>query len=235
MSNRVSYEPRDGVAVVTMDDGKANALSHEMIAELRSALSRAAAEQAPSVLLVGRPGRLSAGFDLKEMQKGPGNIRAIVTEGAELLLEMYTFARPIVVSCTGHAIAAGALMLLASDFRIGAAGDAKIGLNEVAIGMTLPVFGVELARARLSKRHFELAVMHARIYDPVESVDAGFLDEVVVGESLAEAAFAHAVRVGGLSGGFAGTKERARGATARAIRATLESDINAMVTAAPTR
>jgi len=140
-SDRLHYELRDNVAVLRMDDGKVNALSHDMIDALRSAFDRAEAE-AGAVLLTGREGRLSGGFDLSTMGGGPESASKLVLAGAELLLHMYEYARPVVVACNGHALAAGAILLLVSDLRIGACGNFKIGLNEVSIQMTLPVFGM---------------------------------------------------------------------------------------------
>jgi len=221
----VRYELRDGVAVVTMDDGKANALSHAVIAEIQECLARAEHE-AEAVLIAGRDRRLSGGFDLAAMTASPQSARKLVTEGAELMLRLYTYPRPVAVACTGHALAAGAILLLSTDVRIGAEGDFKIGLNEVAIQLTLPIFAMELARARLSKRHFTAAVSQARIYDPAGAVDAGYLDQVVKPDALLETAFAEARRLGALPDpAFRKTKERERAATVKLIRDTLEADM----------
>ncbi len=221
----VRYELRNGIAVVTMDDGKANALSHAVIAEIEECLARAERE-AQAVLIAGRERRLSGGFDLATMTASPESARKLVTAGAELMLRLYTFPRPVVIACTGHALAAGAIMLLSTDVRIGAEGDFKIGLNEVAIQLTLPIFAMELARARLSKRHFTAAVSQARIYDPQTAVDAGYLDQAVKPERLLETAFAEASRLGALPDpAFRRTKERERAATVKLIRDTLEADM----------
>jgi enoyl-CoA hydratase len=224
MNERVRYELRDGVALVTLDDGKANAISHETIAGLLQSFDRAERE-ARAVLLAGRPGRLSAGFDLATMRGGPEQVRGLVEAGARLLLRLYLFPRPLVAACTGHALAAGALLLLASDRRIGALGDYKIGLNEVAIGLTLPVFAVELARDRLSKRHFTAAATQAEIYDPAAAVDAGFLDSTEVPEALAATAFASARRLADLGSAFGHTKRNERWRSAKYIEDTLAEDM----------
>ena len=191
--DKVRYELRDGVAVVTMDDGKVNALSHEVIDALHACLERAEHE-AHAVLLTGREKRLSAGFDLTVMVSSPEATRNLVTAGAELMLRLYTFPRPVVVACTGHALAAGAILLLVADTRVGAEGEFKIGLNEVAIQMTLPSFAMELARDRLSKRHFSAAVTQARIFDPVSAKDAGYLDVTAKPAVLFETALDYARR-----------------------------------------
>jgi enoyl-CoA hydratase len=219
------YELRDQVAVISMDDGKANALSHQMIGALGQALDRAEKEAA-AVLLVGRDGKFSAGFDLPTMRSGPDGVKGLVLAGAELSLRMFLYPRPLITACTGHALAAGAILLLASDLRIGAAGDFKIGLNEVAIGLTLPRFAVELARARLSKRHFTAAASRARIYSPERAVDAGFLDSTAPAADLVATAFAQAAELAALPHpAFRDTKRREREASVALIRETLDPDI----------
>jgi len=220
------YELRDQVAVLAMDDGKANALSHQMIDALHTALDRAEAEAA-AVLLVGRDGKFSAGFDLPTMRGGFDSVKGLVLAGAELSLRMFLFPRPVITACTGHALAAGAILLLASDLRIGAAGDFKIGLNEVAIGLTLPRFAVELARARLSKRHFTAATSRARIYSPEMAVDAGFLDATAAAGELRDTALAQAAELAALPHpAFRETKKREREAIVALIRETLDPDIS---------
>jgi enoyl-CoA hydratase len=229
----VRYALHDRIAVLTLDDGKANALSPATIAALRATLDRAEREAA-AVLLVGRPGRFSAGFDLNVMTGDLGGVRTLVTAGAELLLRLYLFTRPVVAACTGHALAAGALLLLAADLRLGARGQFRIGLNEVALQLTLPVFAMELARDRLATRLFTASVTQARIFDPEEACDAGFLDLLVVPDELLDTALAHAQRLAALPDpAFARTKLRERGATVDRIRATLAEDI-ASLTAPPT-
>lgn len=233
MSQSPSYELRDGVAVITLDDGKANAVSPAVIAGLNDALTRAEAEAA-AVLLAGRPGRFSAGFDLAVMTTGVEPMRKLVIGGAELLLRLYGFPRPVVSACTGHALAMGALLLLASDRRVGARGAFKIGLNEVLIQMPLPAFGVELARDRLSKRHFTQATSQARIYDPDTAVDAGYLDSTEPAEDLLAAAEGLARQLGTLANpAFSETKRRERSATIDRIRSTLEADIASLTTPSP--
>jgi len=225
MSERLRYALEGDVATLRMDDGKANALSHEMIEALRKALDRAGGE-AGAVALLGRPGFLSGGFDLKVMRQGADAARELVAAGAELLLQLYEHPLPTVIGASGHALAAGALLLCAADTRLGARGDFKIGLNEVAIGMTLPIFGVELARDRLSKRHFTAAVIQARIHDPEGAVAAGFLDRSVEAEALERETLATAAALTQLSKqAYAGTKRKARTAVAARIRETLADDM----------
>jgi enoyl-CoA hydratase len=221
----LDYRLDEGVAALRLDDGKANALSHAVIAALEAALDRAEKE-ARAVLLLGREGRLCAGFDLAVMRGGVEPMRALVAAGADLMLRIAMHPLPIAIGCTGHALAAGAILLLAADTRIGARGDFKIGLNEVAIGLRLPIFAYELARERLSKRHLVRAALQAELYDPDGAVDAGFLDRVCEAGALEETALAESRRLATLpQPAYGRTKAGLRGGLVAAIRATLAEDM----------
>src|SRR3954447_7782483 len=125
----------DGVAVVTMDDGKMNAVGHAVLDSLHAALDTAAAE-ARAVCIVGNEKALSAGFDLAVMTgDDPAAVVALVKAGAELMMRLYVHPQPTVAAVTGHALAAGGLLALSVDTRIAEPGRSKIGLNEVAIGL----------------------------------------------------------------------------------------------------
>jgi len=169
------------VALISMDDGKANAFTKNGIADLRAAIDEAAADPSVAAAVVaGREGRFSGGFDLNVMRSGdfPAMID-LVADGGDLVRHTYTCELPIVAACTGHALAAGALFLLGCDLRVGSTGDYKIGVNEVAIGMVLPDWAMTICRERLSKRHLQRAVATARVTNGSDAVDAGFLDIAV--------------------------------------------------------
>ncbi len=223
--NPVHYELNDKTAVIRLDDGKANGISPAVIDSLHGMLDQAGKE-ATAVLLVGREGCFSGGFDLAVMRSGPENVRSLVKAGAELFLRVFEHPLPVVVGCTGHAVAAGAIALLAADARIGTRGDFKIGLSEVAIGMRLPIFAFEFARQRLSKRHFVRATTQAELYAPEDAVDAGFLDRVVDPQSLFDAALAEAKRLGELpQPAFRDTKASVHESAIRSMRETLAADM----------
>jgi len=229
MSEFVHFEIREGIAVIKMDDGKVNALGHEMFDALEKALDQAEEAGCP-VVLTGREGRFSAGFDLKTMMSGRDAAVKLVTKGAEFYARLYTFPRPLVAACSGHALAGGALLLLAADERIGIDGPFKVGLNEVQIGIPLPHFGRELARERLHPQHLTRAAMGAHIYTPVEAIDAGFLDQVLAEEDLIETALRKAKHYGAFSSeAYAKTKAGLREATAQLIRDSIDEDILKML------
>jgi enoyl-CoA hydratase len=222
----VSTEVRDEIATIRLDDGKANALTMASFDAIREGLDRAEKE-AEAVVILGREGRLTGGFDLSVMGQGATAARDLVRQGAELLMRMYGFGKPIVVGCTGHAVAMGALLLLAADRRVGTLGSFKIGLNEVGIGMALPIFGTELAQARLSRRHLDASVVQARMFAPEEAKDAGYLDLLVEASALEDTARAEAQRLSSdlKQPAFAITKRRLHEATLARIRDTLEDDL----------
>ncbi len=224
MSGPLNTAFENDIASLTMDDGRANALGHAMIGALNAALDEAQSK-AKAVLIAGREKRFCAGFDLDVMGSGPENVRKLVTAGAELLLKLYEYPLPVIMACTGHSLAAGGLLLLAGDTRIGTEGDFRIGLPEVAIGMTMPVFGIELARDRLARNRFSEAVTQARIYGPAEAAAVGYLDEVVPAAALMETAKARAAALAALQQpAFANTKRKERQATIALIRSTLTAD-----------
>ena len=221
----VQYEILGSVAHVRMDDGKANALSEVMVGELREALTRAEKE-ASAVVLSGRADRFCAGFDLKVMMSSPEAAQKLLRCGADLLMRFYGSPLPIVVACTGHAVAAGALMLLTGDLRLGASGAFRIGLNEVAIGLPVPVLAMELARDRLATTELARATLRAHIYGPEEAARAGYLDEVVAPGDLEARARDEAGKLAGLSPlAFRATKKRLRRKTIDHIVSTLDEDM----------
>ena len=221
----VSYGLTGDVATVRLDDGKVNVLTHEVIAALHDCLDRAE-QQARAVVMAGRPGKFTAGFDLKVMQSGPEAASNLFRAGMDLFVRLYEFPIPVVAACTGHAFAAGAIWLMCCDVRIGADEPAKIGLNETAIGMVLPASVVTLARDRLSPRHVHSSVLLARLYSPSEAAEVGYLDWVVPADELEEAAMSEAA---GLAEGlaleaFAGTRRVIRGPVAESVREMLDHD-----------
>jgi len=224
MSNPVSYVLENDIATITMDDTKANAFGPNMIAGLDEAFDRAEKE-AKAIVLTGRDGVLSAGFDLKVMREGPEATAAMTSAGANLLMKMYLHPLPLVIACTGHAIAAGALILLTGDLRLCADKQANIGLNETSIGMAMPPFGLEIARDRLDPRALTNAVLGATLYDPKTAVAIGYLDGVVPEEELFDAARVAAKKLTTLDpNAYARTKVYMRQATIDRIKPTL-SDI----------
>ena len=187
MSELVSYQLDDGIATLTLTNGKVNAVSPAVIDAFNSALDRAK-EDGAVVIITGQPGILSGGYDLKVMMSGPQNALDLVAAGSTLARRMLSHPFPIIVACSGHAVAKGAFILLSADYRVGVEGPFTIGLNEVQIGMTMHHVGIELARDRLRKSAFHRSVINGEMFNPQTAVEAGFLDQVVAPEELMNAA-----------------------------------------------
>ena len=187
MSELVSYQLDDGIATLSLCNGKVNAISHEVIGDFNRMLERAAEDKAV-VIITGQAGILSGGYDLKVMISSPQNAIDLVTAGSQLARRMLSHPYPIVVACPGHAVAKGAFILLSADYRLGVDGPFTIGLNEVKIGMTMHHVGIRLARDRLGPAAFQRAVINAEMFNPQSAKDAGFLDAVVAPEELMSAA-----------------------------------------------
>lgn len=223
----VSYEKQGHVAVLKMDDGKANAIAQAVVDEFNGHLDAIDSDgEVRAVLIAGRPGRFSAGFDLSAMTGSQESMRELVTSGGRLAARLLLQPHPVVVACTGHALAMGALLLLAGDHRIGAAGDWKIGLNEVAIGMPMPRWGVELARDRLAPTQLEWRLLLGQTGGPDEAVAAGFLDRVVPADGVLDQAMETATRLAELrTAAVAGTKQRLRSGLVERMLHDMERDL----------
>ncbi|MCH4873538.1 crotonase/enoyl-CoA hydratase family protein [Pseudomonas sp. TMW22091] len=187
MSDLISYQLDDGVATLTLSNGKVNAISPEVISAFNAALDQAEKDRAV-VIITGQPGILSGGYDLKVMTASPEQAIELVSQGSSLARRLLSHPFPVVVACPGHAVAKGAFLLLSVDYRIGVEGPFSIGLNEVQIGMTMHYAGIELARDRLRKSALHRSVINGEMFNPVSAVDAGFLDQVVKPEALLDTA-----------------------------------------------
>jgi len=226
MAELAHYELNDRVARITFDDGKANALSIAMLQALHDAFDRAEKDKAV-VVLTGRTGIFSAGFDLKVFSQGdPGKVQQMLSLGAELALRILTFPTPVITACTGHAYPAGAFLMMAADVRVGIDGPFRVGLNEVTIGLTLPKFAVEVSRQRLLPAYFNRLLVTGEMIGPREAVTAGFMDQVVDAAELRSTVDGIAAALTKIDPmAHHATKMRVREPAARAIRAAIDEEI----------
>lgn len=180
----MNYELNNNIATITIDDGKANVVGIDFLDKINACLDRAEQEQVAAVIIKGREGMFSGGFDLAEFKKGLEQGLAMVGRGFELLVRLYSFPLPLVAACTGHGIAMGAFIIMACDSRVGIRGNFKMSLPETAIGMELPPILVELTASRISRRHMTRVALQSEVYSPEDAVGAGFIDEVVDASEL---------------------------------------------------
>jgi enoyl-CoA hydratase len=225
VSSPVTYELTGKIATVTMDDGKVNVFSIPMLEALHEAFDQAERDDA-IVILTGRAGYFSAGFDLKVFSEDQANVLKMLTLGATLAERLLAFPTPTIAACSGHAYPAGAFLLMSADLRIGAEGPYNIGTNEVRIGLTMPWFAVEIARHRLIPPYFDRCMITSAMCRPQEAVTAGFLDRVVAPEDLASVSRLAAEELAQLDfTAHLETKLRVRAQVRTALRRAIETEL----------
>jgi enoyl-CoA hydratase len=228
MSQLVTYSFENNISLITMDDGKANVFSVQMLKELYAALDQA--EQAGSVVIIaGREKMFSGGFDLSVFKSGDNEqILEMLTLGAELSYRLLSFPLPIIAACTGHAVAMGTFVLLCTDYRIGAQGNSKFAANEVAIGLTVPYFAIEVVKQRIINKHRSKAIGLAHFFDVDEALEAGFLDEAVEANQVLAAATLKVEEILKLDlDAHKGSKLRLREPMLSSLREAIDRDVEA--------
>ena len=226
MTETLTYARSDRVSTVTMDDGKVNVFSIPMLRSLHEAFDRAE-QDGTVVLLQGRPGCFTAGFDLDTLGGSHADVVSMLKLGASLAERILTFPAPVVVACTGHAFPAGAFLLMAADARIGTDGPYRLGLNEVRIGLTLPWFAIALARHRLTPAYFDQAAVTGAMFDPQTAREAGLLDTVVSAQDLDSTALGVAHDLDSVDrAAHVATKLRVRQPVLRELRDAIEAELN---------
>lgn len=224
-SEFVQYEVQDGIAVIRIDDGKRNALSPQVFAEINTAFDQAEADEA-IVILTGRDEVFSAGFDLKVMKRGGMNAIRMLGAGYRMPARVMAYPYPVIAACPGHSMAMGVFLMLSADYIIGSHGDFKITANEVAIGLTMPRVAAETLRYRLNPAAFQRAVNLSQLFDPKSAQAAGFFDELVDPSQLMTRAREHAVELQQLDmPAHANSKRRIRKAVIRRLRHSVPLDL----------
>lgn len=225
----VSLRKEGKISIITIDDGKANVFGVPMTSALSAALDEIDIKEG-AVVIEGRDGMYSGGFDLNVINADdPDAGRKMTLGGVQVALKAFDFPRPIVAAVTGHAIAMGAIFNMGLDWRIGAKGNFKHGLNEVRAGLVLPIFAIELPRFRLNPRMYQESALQSRIYSPEEAIEAGFLDEVAEPDKVREAAYRKAEELSSLPNPqYAVSKMRDRAPTKKYVQETLEADLDAI-------
>ena len=175
------------ISIITLDDGKANVFSPKMIQDVNDCLDQVPTQKG-ALIITGRDGMFSAGFDLKIISAGEMSaITEMTTNGFKLLSRIFSFPRPVLGACSGHGIALGTFLLCCCDYRIGVKGEFMIGANEMRTNMVIPTPILELIKFRVSNGHKYRAILGAEIYAIEDGIEAGLIDEVVESENLMEA------------------------------------------------
>lgn len=217
----VTYESVDNIACLKMDDGKMNVVNPDFIASFNTALDQAEADKARAVVLSGREGVFSAGFDLKEFQKGPEATFAQVSAGFKLLLRLFEFKRPVIAACDGHGIGLGAFLLLVSDVRITSDGAHKFSLPETRIGMELGEFLRAIVHNRVAPQFITRVAIMSEELDARTAMASGFVDQIVPAGTQQDAAMALAKQTAALPGIYGQNKKSLRAVALDAMRNAL--------------
>jgi enoyl-CoA hydratase len=224
MGSLVTYRLEGPSARIAMDDGKVNVFTLQMLTELHAAFERAEGDGVP-VVLSGRDGIFSAGFDLQVLRGGGLEAADLLDAGFTLIERVLSFPTPVAIACTGHAIAMGLFLVLSGDYRIGVAGPYKFTANEVAIGFEIPRTPVEVCRHRLLPGYFDRTVILAEVFSPDSALAGGILDRVVEASELDGAVDELATALAALDMRAHGAaKLRARQGALEAVHAAVRAD-----------
>jgi enoyl-CoA hydratase len=228
MSERVSLEVIGGVGVIQMDDGKVNAMQREFLEAFNAALDRAEAQKVKSLAVIGRAGCFSAGLDLKTLPMlERTELRSVLQLFADTMLRVFNLERPVVAALSGHAIAGGCVLALAADRRIAAEGPFKIGLNEVPLGINLPLMVIELARLALPVDRVTAAVACGEFSEGADRKAHGWVEDLVAPGALRGRAVALATALGRApAGAFNHAKRLLRGDADRRARAVIAEELD---------
>jgi enoyl-CoA hydratase len=227
MAEPITYESRDGIGEITLDDGKVNAMTLAFFEGLGAALDRAERDGPRALVITGRPGAFSAGLNLKVLPTlPPEDLRTTLIAFGRTMLRVFTFPIPTVGALSGHAIAGGAMLAYACDLRVMADGPFRLHLNESAIGLVLPTWAIRVAEAAVPWRWHTEAILHARAYGPAEALERGLVHGVArPAERLLDEARAAAAPLAALdTAAYAGSKRRLRAPAVEWAEARLEAE-----------
>ena len=171
----------DGVATLTLDDGRANAIGRAFLAELNEKLDEIERSPAHALVVFGRPGIYSAGLDLKELPDLPPD-ELTRTAGAfvEAMRRLFLFPKPIIAAADGHAIAGGMMIYLSADVRVAVdRDDVRMGLNEAVTGIPITAGTAALCTTSIPPQHHNELILHGRLLSPRETFERGITDELV--------------------------------------------------------
>lgn len=185
----IQLEQRGDITVLRMVRGKGNALNIELAQALAGGLDEIEQGSARGAVITGQGSVFGAGVDLPALVAGgPSYVREFLPRMERLFERLARFPKPLVAAVNGHAIAGGAIVMLACDQRLLARGEARIGLTEVLVGVVFPAWPLEIARFATPAEHFQTLIMTGRTWQPDDALARGLVDELVEPERLVDRA-----------------------------------------------
>ena len=193
----ITRNDRDGIAVLQLNHGKASALDLELLEETRRQLATIAASDARAVVITGTGSIFSAGVDLfRLVEQGAPYVERFFPAMVDAFHDLFLFPRPVVAAINGHALAGGAIINAAADYRVMAAGNGRIGLPELLVGVPFPALALEVVRFGIPAQHVQELVYTGRALTPDEALRRGIIDEIADASSLLDRAVAVAMDLG---------------------------------------
>ena len=181
----IERSEKDGITTLRLNHGKASALDIELLDGLALALAEANASSAKAVILTGTGSIFSAGVDLfRLVDGGTAYAERFVPALSRTLLDLFAFPKPLIVAVNGHAIAGGCIFTLAGDYRLMAAGNARIGMPELLVGVPFPPSVIEAVRFAVPPQHLQMLIYTGRTLKPDEALQHGLIDEVTEPDAL---------------------------------------------------
>ena len=235
MTDAITYDLKDNIAQIGLDDGKVNAMSLPWFSSLNAALDQAEEDAPGAIVIAGRDGFYSAGLNLKVLPTlSPEELRTTLTRFGRTMLRLFTFPIPTVAAVTGHAVAGGDVLMLACDLRHVADGPFRLQLNEVAIGLSLPTWALVIAQSAITPRWHTEAILHARSYSPQEALARGIVDAVAPADRLLAQAREAATTLAALdASAYATSKSRLRAMAVQWANGLIETETLGRTPGAP--
>lgn len=176
MTDPIVLSQAGKVGTITLDDGKANAMSTPWFAALGAALDQAEAADLAVLVFRGRPGFFSGGLDIKKLPTlSADELKTLSRDFSRVMLRVFGFPIPTIARIEGHAIAGGAILSLACDLRFALEGSYRFQMNEVAIGIPVPEWMMLIAESSVPKPAMMKLLLHATAYSPRQAADAGLI------------------------------------------------------------
>jgi enoyl-CoA hydratase len=218
----IDVKTENGIAVVTLKHGKANALDIEFCEALAKCFGELRTSVVRAIVVTGQGGMFSAGVDLLRANTGGADyLRKFLPVLNRSFAEIFFHPKPVVAAINGHAIAGGAVLACCADRRILARGSGRMGVTELLVGVPFPALAFEAVRFAVPSRYLAEFMFGGATYDTSAALERGWVDEVVDADALMSRAMAAAQELAQLSpAAFAQTKEQLR----RDIRERLERD-----------
>jgi enoyl-CoA hydratase len=184
------------IAVLRMAHGKVSALDLEFCDALVASINAIARGSQRAMVITGTGTTFSAGVDLlRILREGSDYLKRFLPALERFFRTLLTFPKPATAAVNGHAIAGGCIIAAACDHRVMSAGQARIGVAELAVGVPFPMLPFEIVGARVDRTRFRELVYSGRLVEPAEALGVGFVDEVVQAEELLPRAHAVAERL----------------------------------------